>query len=273
MPAYGHRLLELLPAVRREGPGPRRPGRAAAVQLAERHLQGRLQCAGADRPGRQGDRDGPAGHRRHHRRTPAPGGEEDPGRERGHPPRRGQGLHGRTRRQPRLRREVLRLPRQEAGRQGPGRRTPGRPQLDQRAGPLGGVRVLHEEEVPEDHRASSWPPTGRARSPPAKLQSLLAQHPDLDGIYMQAGGAFLQPTLALLEQKKLLEAGRLPTGTSPSSPTTASRTNWPRSAPGRSTPPSPSPPTSTPSTRCTTPRPAWRGRPSRRARPTTARPS
>ncbi|NGO67815.1 sugar ABC transporter substrate-binding protein [Streptomyces boncukensis] len=38
----------------------------------------------------------------------------------------------------------------------------------------------------------------------AKLQSLLAQHRDLDGIYMQAGGAFLQPTLALLEQKNLL---------------------------------------------------------------------
>ncbi|WP_310724191.1 sugar ABC transporter substrate-binding protein [Streptomyces sp. N2A] len=38
----------------------------------------------------------------------------------------------------------------------------------------------------------------------AKLQSLLAQHPDLDGIYLQAGGAFLQPTLALLEQKKRL---------------------------------------------------------------------
>ncbi|GAA3784379.1 sugar ABC transporter substrate-binding protein [Streptomyces phyllanthi] len=39
----------------------------------------------------------------------------------------------------------------------------------------------------------------------AKLQSLLAQHPDLNGIYMQAGGVFLQPTLALLEQKGLLE--------------------------------------------------------------------
>ncbi|MFJ6751066.1 MULTISPECIES: sugar ABC transporter substrate-binding protein [unclassified Streptomyces] len=39
----------------------------------------------------------------------------------------------------------------------------------------------------------------------AKLQSLLAQHKDIDGIYLQAGGVFLQPTLALLEQKKLLE--------------------------------------------------------------------
>ncbi|BBC38744.1 ABC transporter substrate-binding protein [Streptomyces graminofaciens] len=39
----------------------------------------------------------------------------------------------------------------------------------------------------------------------AKLQSLLAQHPDLKGIYMQAGGVFLQPTLALLEQKGLLK--------------------------------------------------------------------
>ncbi|TJZ43543.1 sugar ABC transporter substrate-binding protein [Streptomyces piniterrae] len=38
----------------------------------------------------------------------------------------------------------------------------------------------------------------------AKLQSLLAQHKDIDGIYLQAGGAFLQPTLALLEQRKLL---------------------------------------------------------------------
>ncbi|WP_149562851.1 sugar ABC transporter substrate-binding protein [Streptomyces cacaoi] len=38
-----------------------------------------------------------------------------------------------------------------------------------------------------------------------KLQSLLAQHPDLDGIYMQAGGAFLQPTLALLGQKNRLK--------------------------------------------------------------------
>ncbi|MFD4768086.1 sugar ABC transporter substrate-binding protein [Streptomyces niveus] len=39
----------------------------------------------------------------------------------------------------------------------------------------------------------------------AKLQSTLAAHPDLGGIYMQAGGVFLQPTLALLEQKKLLK--------------------------------------------------------------------
>ena len=39
----------------------------------------------------------------------------------------------------------------------------------------------------------------------AKLQSLLAQHPDLGGIYMQAGGVFLQPTLALLQQKGLLK--------------------------------------------------------------------
>ncbi|MBB4980943.1 MULTISPECIES: sugar ABC transporter substrate-binding protein [Streptomyces] len=39
----------------------------------------------------------------------------------------------------------------------------------------------------------------------AKLQSLLAQNPDLNGIYMQAGGVFLQPTLALLEQKGLLK--------------------------------------------------------------------
>ncbi|WP_330346783.1 sugar ABC transporter substrate-binding protein [Streptomyces sp. NBC_00582] len=38
-----------------------------------------------------------------------------------------------------------------------------------------------------------------------KLQTLLAQHPDIKGIYMQAGGVFLQPTLSLLEQKGLLK--------------------------------------------------------------------
>jgi ribose transport system substrate-binding protein len=44
----------------------------------------------------------------------------------------------------------------------------------------------------------------------AKLQSTLAAHPDINGIYMQAGGVFLQPTLALLEQKKLLQAPGTP---------------------------------------------------------------
>ncbi|QKW10056.1 sugar ABC transporter substrate-binding protein [Streptomyces sp. NA04227] len=39
----------------------------------------------------------------------------------------------------------------------------------------------------------------------SKLQTLLSQHPDLNGIYMQAGGVFLQPTLSLLRQKGLLE--------------------------------------------------------------------
>ncbi|MFE1765903.1 sugar ABC transporter substrate-binding protein [Streptomyces angustmyceticus] len=44
----------------------------------------------------------------------------------------------------------------------------------------------------------------------AKLQSLLAQHPDVRGLYLQAGGAFLQPVLALLEQKKLLRPAGSP---------------------------------------------------------------
>jgi ribose transport system substrate-binding protein len=39
----------------------------------------------------------------------------------------------------------------------------------------------------------------------AKLQSLLAQHRDINGIYLQAGGVFLQPTLALLKQEGLLK--------------------------------------------------------------------
>jgi ribose transport system substrate-binding protein len=39
----------------------------------------------------------------------------------------------------------------------------------------------------------------------SKLQSTLAANPDLNGLYMQAGGVFLAPTLALLQQKHLLK--------------------------------------------------------------------
>ncbi|MEU6735778.1 sugar ABC transporter substrate-binding protein [Streptomyces physcomitrii] len=39
----------------------------------------------------------------------------------------------------------------------------------------------------------------------SKLQTLLSQHRDLNGVYMQAGGVFLQPTLSLLRQKALLK--------------------------------------------------------------------
>jgi len=38
----------------------------------------------------------------------------------------------------------------------------------------------------------------------AALQTRLAQHPDIKGIYMQAGGVFLAPTLQLLRTKNLL---------------------------------------------------------------------
>jgi ribose transport system substrate-binding protein len=38
----------------------------------------------------------------------------------------------------------------------------------------------------------------------AALQTRLNQHPDINGIYMQAGGVFLAPTLQLLKQKNLL---------------------------------------------------------------------
>ncbi|GAA2773332.1 sugar ABC transporter substrate-binding protein [Kitasatospora cinereorecta] len=44
----------------------------------------------------------------------------------------------------------------------------------------------------------------------AKLQSTLAANQDLGGIYMQAGGVFLQPTLALLQQKGLLKPAGTP---------------------------------------------------------------
>ncbi|WP_280693120.1 sugar ABC transporter substrate-binding protein [Kitasatospora sp. GAS204B] len=44
----------------------------------------------------------------------------------------------------------------------------------------------------------------------SKLQTTLAQNPDLNGIYMQAGGVFLQPTIALLQQKGLLKPAGQP---------------------------------------------------------------
>ena len=40
----------------------------------------------------------------------------------------------------------------------------------------------------------------------AALQTRLAQHPDIKGIYMQAGGVFLAPTLQVLRSKNLLVA-------------------------------------------------------------------
>ena len=38
-----------------------------------------------------------------------------------------------------------------------------------------------------------------------QLEKLLTKHPDLNGIYMQAGGVFLKPTLTLLKDKGLLK--------------------------------------------------------------------
>src|SRR5690348_4969097 len=40
----------------------------------------------------------------------------------------------------------------------------------------------------------------------AALQTRLAQHPDIKGIYMQAGGVFLAPTLQVLKSKNLLRS-------------------------------------------------------------------
>ena len=81
----------------------------------------------------------------------AAGGQEDPGRHRRHPARQRQRVHGGARRQPRLRREGVPVPRREARRQGQGRDAPGRPRLDQRPRPHRGVQRVHEEELPRHH--------------------------------------------------------------------------------------------------------------------------
>ncbi|GAA1984035.1 sugar ABC transporter substrate-binding protein [Kitasatospora viridis] len=54
--------------------------------------------------------------------------------------------------------------------------------------------------------ATDW--TGAVAS--AKLRSALAGNPDLNGVYLQSGGAFLQPTLALLQQQGLLKPAGQP---------------------------------------------------------------
>jgi ABC-type sugar transport system substrate-binding protein len=55
-----------------------------------------------------------------------------------------------------------------------------------------GIRVFAE--------ATNWKGDVAA----SKLQTVLAANPDINGIYMQAGGVFLAPTLQVLRQKKLL---------------------------------------------------------------------
>ena len=106
----------------------------------------------------------------------------------------------------------------------------------------------------------------------AALQTRLAQHPDITGIYMQAGGVFLAPPLQLLRSKNLLKPVA-----DPKHIFIVSNDGIPQEfeaiRKARSTPPSRSRPTCTPSTRSSTPRPRWRTRPSRPARPTTTAPS
>jgi ABC-type sugar transport system substrate-binding protein len=55
-----------------------------------------------------------------------------------------------------------------------------------------GIRVFAE--------ATNWKGDVAA----SKLQTVLAANPDINGIYMQAGGVFLAPTIQVLRQKKLL---------------------------------------------------------------------
>ena len=63
---------------------------------------------------------------------------------------------------------------------------------------------MHEGEVPKI-KVFELPTEWKGDVAFAKLQSLLAQHPDRTGIYMQADGVFLQPTQALLERRGLLK--------------------------------------------------------------------
>ena len=75
----------------------------------------------------------------------------------------------------------------QARRQGQGRRAPGRPGLHQRPRPLRGVRRVHEEEVPRHQGVRGGHRLGGRRGRRQAADRLLAQHPDIKGIYMQAG--------------------------------------------------------------------------------------
>ncbi|MFK8845662.1 sugar ABC transporter substrate-binding protein [Streptomyces sp. Ac-502] len=94
-----------------------------------------------------------------------------------------------------------------------GRKLGGRGRVAELQGDLSSVNGRDRSEAFADCMRRKYPgiavhelPTDwKGEVASAKLQSLLAQHPDTDGVYLQAGGAFLRPVLSLLEQKGLLK--------------------------------------------------------------------
>ena len=87
--------------------------------------------------------------------------------------------------------------------------------LHQRTRPLRGLRRLHEGEVPEDHSASSWPPTGRARWPPPSCRACSPSTSDIER-HLHAGRRRLpaaDPGPAGAEEAA--QAGRVSRATSP----------------------------------------------------------
>ncbi len=169
LPAFRHRLLELLHQLRAQvREFARRHDQDH--QLAERRAEADRQHAGAAGPGRQGDRDGAAGHCGDRAGTVGSERQEDPGRDDRHPARHRQRLHGRAGRQQGVRDEGVPVPRQLDEGLRVGRHARGRHRVDQRPRSHRCLRQLHEEQVPEDHRARASRRSGTARRRPTSCR-------------------------------------------------------------------------------------------------------
>ncbi len=158
--------------------------------------------------GRQGDRDGPAGHRRHRLHARPDGQEEDPGRSASTPARtRARSTWWSaptTRRTAQKACEFL------------GEQLKGKGKVAEFEGALDSINGRDRSEAFAACMKSKFPGIkvialatnweGDAAS--AKLQTTLASNPDLNGIYMQAGGVFLAAHPRAAQAEGPAQAGR-----------------------------------------------------------------
>ena len=241
-------------------------------QLAERHRQAGRQRADADQPGRQGDRDGAAGHRRHRvRRWSTLATKKIPVVTSTPAPTRARCSWSCAPTTGPTAQKACEFLGEKLERQGQGHRVPGLALLGQRPRPLRGVQRVHEDELPGHHGLRRADRVG-GRQAPRRAADPLTSNPDIKGIYMQAGGVFLAARCSC--------SSRRTCSSPPDDPKhifIVSNDGIPQEFEAirraRSTPPSRSRPTCTPSTRSSTPRRRSRARRSSPARPTTTAPS
>ena len=145
-----------------------------------------------------------------------------PGGQRRHPARQRRRLHGGARGQPCLRQQILHLPGRNTARHRQGCGIPGRPDLDQRPRPLGGLRRLHEVEVPR-HQGDRDPHRVEARQGRVRPQDKLLTDPESTASTCRPAST-CSPRSRCCSGRTLVKAGQ--PGISRSCPTTGSRPNY-----------------------------------------------